>query len=159
MTTHARGKSTTRRRRLGAFTRHAKLELLKEVPLFSACTKRDLSRIASLVDEAEFPAGKVLMRQGDVGRQCFIIAQGSARATARGRRAVILGPGAVLGEIALLDNGRRSATVTAVTDLHLLALGSREFFSLLDAVPGVGQRIMRTLAARLREAERPQPQH
>jgi CRP/FNR family cyclic AMP-dependent transcriptional regulator len=140
-------------------TRDAKIELLQGVPLFSACSKRDLTRIASLVDEIDWPEGRVLMRQGDSGNQCFIIAEGEVKATVRGRRGVTLGPGAVLGEMALIDHGPRSATVTAETDLHLLVLGSREFFSLLDDVPGVGQRIMRSLAERVRAAERTKPQH
>jgi CRP/FNR family cyclic AMP-dependent transcriptional regulator len=148
-----------RLRGFSAKTRDAKLKLLQAIPLFSACNKRDLSRIASLVDEVEVPSGRVLMRQGENGRECFVIAEGKAKATLRGRRSVTLGPGAVIGEISLLDHGPRSATVTAETDMHLLVLTSREFFSLLDAVPGVSQRIMRALAERVRAGERPQPQH
>jgi CRP/FNR family transcriptional regulator, cyclic AMP receptor protein len=148
-----------RRRGFGRETKDAKLRLLGGVPLFSACTKRDLSRIASLVEELEVPKGKVLMRQGDSGRECYVIAEGTAKAAMRGRGSASLGPGAFFGEMALLDQGPRSATVTAETDMHLLVLSSREFFSLLDAVPGVAQRIMRGLAERLREAERAQPQH
>jgi CRP/FNR family cyclic AMP-dependent transcriptional regulator len=148
-----------RRRGFGRKTKDAKLRLLGGVPLFSACTKRDLSRIASLVNEIEVPKGKVLMRQGDSGRECYVIAEGTASAAMRGRGTATLGPGAVFGEMALLDQGPRTATVTAETDMQLFVLSSREFFSMLDAVPGVAQRIMRGLAARLREAERPHAQH
>lgn len=146
-------------RRFTPKARDAKIDLLRGIPLFTACSKRDLSRIASLVDEIEVPRGKVLIRQGEPGRECFVIAAGKARAVVRGRRSVTLRPGAVFGEISLLDQGPRSATVTADTDMHLLVLGSREFYSLLDTVPGVAERIMRALAMRLRAAERPQAQH
>jgi CRP/FNR family cyclic AMP-dependent transcriptional regulator len=148
-----------RRRGFGRKSKDAKLALLGAVPLFSACTKRDLSRIAALVEEVEAPRGKVMMRQGDPGRECYVISEGTAKATMRGRGSASLGPGDFFGEMALLDQGPRTATVTAETDMHLLVLNSREFFSLLDAVPGVAQRIMRGLAERLREPARPRPQH
>lgn len=140
-------------------SRDAKLKLLSQVPLFSACSKRELGRIASLTDQIDVPEGKVLTRQGEPGRECFVIAEGYAKATMRGRGSVRLGPGSFFGEMALLDQGLRSATVTAETDMHLLVLGSRDFSALVVEVPTVARRIMRGLAERLREAERPQPQH
>jgi CRP-like cAMP-binding protein len=127
--------------------------------LFSACNKRDLGRIASLVDQVDVPKGKVLTRQGDTGWECFVIAEGTAKATMRGWASAMLGPGSFFGEMSLLDQGPRSATVTAQTDMHLLVLSSRDFSTLLDDVPAVARRIMRGLAQRLREAERPQPRH
>lgn len=148
-----------RPRRLRRRNRDAKLELLARVSLFSTCSKRDLARIAALTEQVEVPEGKVLTRQGDPGRECFVIADGYAKATVRGRRSVRLGPGSFFGEMALLDQGPRSATVTADTDMQLLVLGSRDFSSLLFQVPTVTRRIMAGLAERLRDAERPQPQH
>jgi CRP/FNR family cyclic AMP-dependent transcriptional regulator len=139
--------------------RDAKLELLSNVSLFSACSKRDLGRIAKHTDEIEVPEGKVLMRQGDAGWECFVIAEGEAKATMRGRGTTMLRPGDFFGEMALLDQGPRSATVTAETDMRLLVLSSRDFSSVLEEVPIVSRRIMRGLAERLREAERPQPHH
>ncbi len=135
------------------------MELLGNVRLFSTCNKRELARIASLVEEVDAPKGKVLVRQGDQGRECFVIAEGKARATIRGKGSQLLGPGSFFGEMSLLDQGPRSATVTAETDMHLLVLGSREFSSLVDEVPTVALRMMRGLAERLRAAERRQPQH
>ena len=137
----------------------SKAELLANVPLFSTCNKRELSRIASLVDEVAAPKGKVLVRQGDPGRECFVIADGKAKATMRGKGTAVLGPGAFFGEMSLLDQGPRSATVTAETDMRLLVLGSREFSSLVNEVPVVAVRMMQGLAERLRRAERQQPQH
>jgi CRP/FNR family cyclic AMP-dependent transcriptional regulator len=139
--------------------RDAKLELLGNVRLFSTCNKRELARIASLVDEVEAPKGKVLVRQGDTGEECFVIAEGQAKATMRGRGSAVLRPGSFFGEMALLDQGPRSATVTAETDMHLLVLGSRQFSALINEVPTVAVRIMQGLAERLRAAEPRQPQH
>ncbi len=139
--------------------RNAKLELLGNVRLFSTCNKRELARIASLVDEVEAPKGKVIVRQGDPGRECFVIAGGKAKASIRGKGTATLGPGSFFGEMALLDQGPRSATVTAETDMRLLVLGSREFSALVNEVPTVGVRIMRGLAERLRDAEQAQPHH
>jgi CRP/FNR family cyclic AMP-dependent transcriptional regulator len=142
-----------------ARSRNAKLELLREVPLFRACTRGDLTRIASLVDEIDVPAGKVLTRQGEPGRECFIIADGKAQASMRGRRTVSMGPGAFFGEISLLDQGPRSASVKAETDMHLLVLTSRDFRSLINEMPAVAYRIMQGLAERLRAADGPRPGH
>jgi CRP/FNR family transcriptional regulator, cyclic AMP receptor protein len=139
--------------------RDAKLELLGSVRLFSTCNRRELARIASLVDEVEAPKGKVLVRQGDTGQECFVIAEGEAKATIRGKGSAVLGPGSFFGEMSLLDQGPRSATVTAESDMHLLVLGSREFSSLINEVPPVAVRIMRGLAERLRAAEGRQPEH
>ena len=139
--------------------RDAKIALLENVRLFSTCNKRELSRIASLVDEVEAPKGKVIVRQGDPGRECFVIAEGRAKASIRGKGTATLGPGSFFGEMALLDQGPRSATVTAENDMRLLVLGSREFSALVNEVPTVGVRIMRGLAERLRDAEQAQPHH
>jgi CRP-like cAMP-binding protein len=136
-----------------------KVELLRDVPIFSACTGRELKRIASLVDEIEVPEGKVLMRQGRPGSECFVIAEGTARASMRGRKSVRLGPGSFIGEMSLLDGGSRSATVTAESPMRVLVVGARDFSVLIDDVPQVARRIMKALAVRLRDAERPQPQH
>jgi CRP/FNR family transcriptional regulator, cyclic AMP receptor protein len=148
-------RSTDRLRR----GRRSKADLLRNVPLFSTCTKRELARIAALVDEVEASKGKVIVRQGDPGRECFVIRDGKARVAIRGKGNTVLGPGSFFGEMSLLDQGPRSATVTAETDIQLLVLGSREFSSLVEEVPTVAVRVMRGLAERLREAERSRPEH
>jgi CRP/FNR family transcriptional regulator, cyclic AMP receptor protein len=140
-------------------TRDPKVERLSKVQLFSACSKRDLSRIAALVEEIEAPAGLVLMRQGDPGREAFVIAAGRAKVTIRGKRSAKLGPGDCFGEMALLHRAPRSATVTAETDMQLFVIGSREFSHLIDTVPSVARRVLAALAERLRAAERAQPHH
>jgi cAMP-dependent protein kinase regulator len=148
-----------RRRRLPWHTRDAKVERLSQVQLFSACNKRELSRIAALVDELEVPAGKVLIRQGDPGMEAFVIVDGTAKASIRGKGSTVLRPGACFGEMALLHSARRAATVTAESDMRLLVLSSRDFSALIDQVPAVARRLMAAMAERLREAERAQPHH
>jgi CRP/FNR family transcriptional regulator, cyclic AMP receptor protein len=134
-------------------SRNAKVELLGRVSLFSACSGRELTRIASLADEIAVPEGRVLIRQGEPGREFFVIVEGKAKVSARGKRARTLGPGAGFGEMSLLDQGPRSATVTAQSDMYLLVLDSRSFFSLIEEVPSVANKIFRVMAARLRYAE------
>src|SRR3954471_8708307 len=80
-------------------SRNAKVDLLRGVSLFSACSNRELTRIASLADEIEVPEGRVLIRQGEPGREFFVIVEGKAKVSARGKRAQTLGPGAGLGEL------------------------------------------------------------
>lgn len=140
-------------------SRDPKLERLSQVQLFSACSKRDLARIAALTTELKVPEGKVLMRQGDPGRECFVIEGGTARATIKGRKSARMGPGECFGEMALLNPAPRAATVTAETDMHLLVLGSREFSSLVEDVPAVARKVLAAVAERLRDAESPQPHH
>jgi CRP-like cAMP-binding protein len=139
--------------------RDPKLERLSQVQLFSACSKRDLSRIAVLAEEVEVPAGRVLMRQGDPGREAFVIADGRAKVTIRGKRSTRLGPGDCFGEMALLHSAPRSATVTAESEMKLFVIGSRQFSELIQSIPVVGRRVLTAVAERLREAERAQPQH
>jgi CRP/FNR family cyclic AMP-dependent transcriptional regulator len=144
---------------LGRRSKDVKVELLSNVPLFSTCSKRDLGRIAALVDEVEVPDGRILTREGEPGRECFVIVDGQAAADLGGDRTASLGPGDVVGEMSLLDQGPRSVTVTAKTDMHLLVLTSREFSSLINRFPVVARRVMAALAKRLRETELTQPQH
>ena len=139
-------------------SRNDKVELLRGVSLFSACSGRELNRIASLADEIDVPPGRVLVRQDDPGREFFVIVEGKAKVSPRGKRAVELGPGSGFGELALLDQGPRSATVSAETDMHLLVLDSRSFFSLIEEVPSVAAKVFRAMAQRLRAAEE-EPTH
>jgi CRP-like cAMP-binding protein len=136
-----------------------KVERLSQVQLFSACSKRELARIAALTTEIEVPSGRVLIRQGDPGRECFVIQEGTARATVRGRKTTMMGPGDCFGEMALLHEAPRSASVTAESDMRLLVLNSREFSTLLEDVPSVARKVLAAVGERLRDAERAQPHH
>jgi CRP/FNR family transcriptional regulator, cyclic AMP receptor protein len=138
---------------LGRPGRDAKIRLLSGVALFSPCAKHELRRIAALVDEIECPEGRVLAREGQPGSEFFVVVKGSATARRRGRKIATIGPGSFFGELALLDQGPRAATVTADTDMQLLVLTSRAFSSLLNDVPSVSRRILCGMAERLRSAE------
>jgi len=136
-----------------------KLKRLAQVQLFSGCSKRDLARIASLSNEVEITSGTVLMRQGEIGHEAFVIEEGRARATVRGKKGSTMGPGECFGEMALLHSASRSATVTAETDMKLLVLGSREFSTLLEDIPRVALKVLAAVAERLRETEGKRPHH
>ena len=101
-----------------------KVERLSQVQLFSACNKGDLSRIAALAEEVAIPAGRVLMRQGDLGQEAFVISDGRAKATIRGKGTAKLGPGECFGEMAYLSlsSHTRGATVTASKDSRIMRI-------------------------------------
>jgi len=136
-------------------SKDAKVELLRDVSLFSACSKRELSRIASLADQIEVPKGRVLTREGESGSEFFVIVEGQARVIVGQRgRVSPLGPGASFGEMSLLDRGPRTATVEAESDMQLLVLDARSFSSLLAEVPSVARKVLAAMAARLRVADK-----
>lgn len=130
-----------------------KVQLLKQVGLFSACTTKELSKIAALADEVSVPAGAVLTQEGKPGREFFAIVDGQAKVTLRGKKLNTLGPGSFFGEMSLLDQSPRSATVTAITPMKLMVLDARNFSTLLDQAPSVSRKILRGMAQRLREVE------
>ena|SRR5438067_3430462 len=129
------------------------LDHLAEVPLFSACTRKDLSKIARASDEVDVRAGRVLVEEGRPGHEFFLIFDGTATVRRGGRKVAELEPGMYFGELSLLDRGPRTATVTADTDMKVLVLGQREFLGVLDDVPGLAYKILRIMAHRLREAD------
>ena len=130
--------------------RDQKLELLGKVPLFAGLSKRELQRIGELADEVDLPSGRVLMRQGESGSEMLIVIDGSARIERDGEVIAERGGGEVLGEIALLDGGPRTATVTLTRDSRLLVLGRREFQAAMDELPDVRLRVLEAVAHRLR---------
>jgi len=130
------------------------MALLQTLPLFAGLSPKELTQIALLMNELEVPAGKRLATMGDAGREMFIIVDGRARVATRRGRPVHLGPGDCFGEMSLIDGEPRSATVEAATPMHLLVLGYREFWQLLDESLPMVRKIMRTLATRLRQVEK-----
>jgi CRP/FNR family cyclic AMP-dependent transcriptional regulator len=129
------------------------LDHLANVPLFNACSKRDLQRIARASDQVDVPADKVLVEEGKPGHEFFLIVDGYAAVYRNGRKVATLGPGEYFGELALLDRGPRSATVKAASDLTVLVLGQREFAGLLDEIPSLARKVLAAMAHRLREAD------
>lgn len=133
--------------------RFSKIDALKRVPLFAACTDKELRKIASLADEVRVDEGKVLTKQGAPGREFFVIAQGQATVRIGKKKVATLGAGECFGEMSLLDQGPRTATVAAHTAMTLYVLEPRAFASMLDDTPVVARKILRTLAERLRKVE------
>jgi CRP-like cAMP-binding protein len=128
------------------------IERLKAVPLFSGCSNRELRAIAGVVKDVRHAAGTVIAREGEPGVGLFVIVDGQAEVTIGGKRMAKLGPGDFFGEIALLDGGPRSATVTATTDLRLLGLTEWVFRGLLQEHPSIAVKTLEAMAGRLRAA-------
>lgn len=126
------------------------LEHLRAVALFANCSNAELTAIAAAVDEIEVEAGRVLITEGEVGKEAFVIVEGEATVSRDGQPVATLVAGQPFGEMSLVDRSPRNATVTATTPLRLLVLGQREFAGLLDASPGFARTILAALAARLR---------
>ena len=125
---------------------------LARVPLFSDCSKRDLELIARVVKNVSHKAGTVIAREGEPGVGLFIIVSGTAEVTIGGKRKTRLGAGDFFGEIALLDGGPRTATVTAITDLELLGLTEWVFRGLMQEHPTIALKTLQQMAGRLRQA-------
>lgn len=132
-------------------------DALSRVPLFERCSRRELSRVASLMTPLEMAEGSVLTRQGDPGNQCFVIIEGTVDVRIDDRTVAELGAGEVVGEMALLDGRPRTATVRARTPLRLEVLDRREFMSLLENTPSVTLKLLKTLAERIRGFEPARP--
>ncbi|MGA1442361.1 MAG: cyclic nucleotide-binding domain-containing protein, partial [Ilumatobacteraceae bacterium] len=98
------------------------LTTLHHVPLFSSCSKKDLSRIVKAADQVSFKAGRVLTEQGQPGREAFIILKGKATVRRSGKKLASIGAGSMVGELSLLDHGPRTATVTCDTDCDVLVI-------------------------------------
>lgn len=129
------------------------LDHLGAIPLFSALSRKELQRVARASDEVRVEAGHELVRQGDIGREMFVLVDGAATVRRNGRKISSAGPGSAIGELSLLDRGPRTATVTAESDCRLLVLGAREFSGVLDEVPGLAHKLLANLAARVRELD------
>ena len=130
-----------------------KLELLKSIPLFAGFGRRELERLGMLTDQVDLPAGRVLMRQDEAGHEAFIIVRGRAEITRDGRVIAERGNGDILGEIALVDKGSRTATVTLTEPSQLLVVGHRDFHTLMDEMPAVRTQVLESLARRVRNLE------
>jgi CRP/FNR family transcriptional regulator, cyclic AMP receptor protein len=132
-----------------ALRRNAKVELLRTVPLFARCSKRELAAIAVEADELDVSAGRALTVEGQSGREFVVFVTGSAEVRRNGRRINTLGDGDFVGEIALLTGVARTATVTTTTPCHLLILTDRAFRRVMQAMPSVGEKVVQALAERL----------
>jgi CRP-like cAMP-binding protein len=121
---------------------------LKDVPFFSTLKKKELEVVATQADEVDVPAGKVLAKQGDLGHEFFVIEEGTADVSRDGEHINELGPGDFFGEMALLEEERRNATVTATTPMTLIVMTRSSFRSLDSAMPHVHKVIQEAIEQR-----------
>jgi CRP/FNR family cyclic AMP-dependent transcriptional regulator len=132
--------------RLGS---NPKLDLLRKVPLFSRCSKDDLERIALIADEMDFAEGKDLIRQGERGRQFFILLEGTAEVERNGERIASMGPGDFFGEISLLADRETTASVTTSSPSRVLVITPYRFRQLLRESESIQAQVLQEVVHRL----------
>ena len=133
------------------FPHDTKVDALARAPLFGALSKQELGELAKATEDLEVEEGKVLTREGDLGREFFVIVEGDVSVTQGGNEIRRLGPGDFFGEIALIyENARRTATVTSASHLRFFVLTRQSFRSLLEHQPEIEDKVMAALEERLR---------
>ncbi|HEX6331016.1 MAG TPA: cyclic nucleotide-binding domain-containing protein [Actinomycetota bacterium] len=123
---------------------------LATVPIFSGCTKREISIIAQAAKEISHRAGTVIAREGERGVGLFLILEGECEVTVGGKRKAVLREGDFFGEVALLDGGPRTATVTALTPVRLAGVTGWVFRGMLMEHPSIALKTLESVAGRLR---------
>ena len=126
-----------------------KIELLKRVPLFSHCSKKQLAAVARLADLVDLPAGKELFTEGETGHEFLIFVDGTGEVRRKGRKIDTVGPGDFVGEMALLSGAPRNASVRTTSPAILLAVTDRAFWGLLDQSPDIQKSVLKAVAERL----------
>jgi CRP/FNR family transcriptional regulator, cyclic AMP receptor protein len=129
--------------------KNAKVDLLKAVPLFGRCSKKELAEIATIADEIDLPEGKQLTKEGSRGSEFFILLEGNADVRRKKRKVKTLGPGDFLGEIALVTKVPRTATVTTSSPVRALVVSEQNFRRLLERSPDVQIKVLEALAERV----------
>ena len=119
------------------------------MPLFSSASKKELAEIASIADEIDLPEGKVLIREGDSGREFFVLIEGTAEVERGGKKVASIGPGDFFGEISLVSKTPRNATITTTSPVRTLVITDRAFRQLLDHSPQIAVGVLSALAERL----------
>lgn len=124
------------------------------IPLFTSVSKKGIRSIIQAAAEVDVRAGKVLVRQGEHGREMYVVIAGTAEVTHDGRKLAELVPGDFFGEMAFLSPAPRSATVTAYTDMRVMVLGPREMGVIVEREPVVAKRLLEAMATRVRRSEK-----
>jgi CRP/FNR family cyclic AMP-dependent transcriptional regulator len=127
-------------------------ERLQGVPWFAACTEEQLFEMARIAERLRIQAGEVILREGRLGRELFVILEGTATVTREDRVVNILHAGDYFGELAAIEAVPRSATVHATTDLDVLIVGPREFETMME-IPGFRNALLSGMSRRIREAD------
>jgi len=130
----------------------AKVALIKRIPLFKHCSKKELGQIASIADELDLKDGAMLTREGKGGREFFVIVEGSADVLKDGKRVNTVHEGDFIGEISLVTGQPRTASVQATSPVRVLVITSRNFSKLLDSSPEIQRKILLATAERLSDA-------
>jgi len=134
-------------------SKKAHIEALRNVWLFERCSTKELTTLAANVTKVSVPAGKVLAKEGDYGREFFVLVSGKVEASRGGLAVRTLGSGSFFGEMALLDRQPRTATVTATEPSEVLVLTTQSFTSVIETMPSVDRKMLTVLAERLRDIE------
>jgi CRP/FNR family transcriptional regulator, cyclic AMP receptor protein len=129
--------------------RNAKTELISRVPLFAHCSKRELAEVARIADEIDLREGKELTKEGAPGREFFVLVEGTADVVKNGRKVNSLGAGDFFGEIALVHQSPRTATVKATSPVRALVVTERNFKRLLEDIPEIQRKVLLALAERV----------
>jgi len=137
-----------------ASSRQEREQLLEKVSMFAALSKKELGRLAAVAQERRVPSGTVLTTEGEAGDEFFVVAEGMAQASIKGRKVGSIPAGSFFGELSLLDQGPRTATVTAELPTRLVVLTAKDFGEVIDDVPAISLKIMRGLASRIRQADK-----
>ncbi len=130
------------------------LETLRNVPLFSSCSNKELDKVSRAADEIRMTAGTLIIDQGQTGREAFVVVDGDVGVKRNNRKIATLGPGAIVGELSLLDHGPRTATAVCETDCTLLVIDQRRFLGVLDDVPAITHKLLASLASKIRDLDR-----
>jgi CRP/FNR family cyclic AMP-dependent transcriptional regulator len=134
------------------FRRHAPVDRLKSVDQFRDYTKAQRREVARLTEHVKVGDGEILVREGQIGKEFFLILSGTVEVTQKNRLVNTLGPGDFFGELAALNRGPRNATVTALSDLDVLIIGPREFNAIVQ-IPGFRDALLKRMASRLRTVD------
>ena len=127
---------------------------LRKVGLFSGLTKKELETVASAGSEVDVAAGKVLMVEGHSGADAFIVLKGAFLVRRNGRKVATLQSGDIVGELALIDDGARSATVECTAAGSVLVISRGQFRAVLDGIPTLSHKLLAAMAGRIRDLDR-----
>ena len=130
------------------------LKHLRYSPLFSSCSSKDLEKIAKAGERIAFEKGEILTKQGDPGKEAFIILSGKATVKRSGKKVATISTGSVVGELSLLDHGPRTATVVCDTECQVLVISRGNFLRVNDKVPALTHKLFGALAMRIRDLDR-----
>ena len=131
------------------FTRDTKVEALRRAPLFEGLSNKELTEVALRTEDMDFPAGKVLCQEGQSGSEFYVIMDGEADVTRKGQKLATHTAGGFFGEVALVEDVPRNATVTATTPVRCFVLTRGRFLHVIDEFPDVERKVLRALAKRL----------